>query len=195
MDGSIVFARWRQCVLPWGHIWRHLANTIELVLPQPTRLHKQDSKLIGWAIFPQLTEECCRLSGTMASPGECDWYLNLCILWPMESTAQTGNRSLQPFMHSPWQKVPCTLQLAPISPKTAPSHGGSVPPSNTIPWSHPSPQRFSHFCTDDRRHVRILYNGSPRSRQTHQTSLKISHDRTSERHVYNAFIEGTDGHY
>jgi len=32
---SIAFARWRQCVLPSGHIggrahWRHLANTIEL---------------------------------------------------------------------------------------------------------------------------------------------------------------------
>jgi len=45
-DGSIVFARWRQCALPSGHIgaspgesdwncahWRHLANMIELRLP------------------------------------------------------------------------------------------------------------------------------------------------------------------
>ena len=29
-DGSIVFARWRQCVLPH---WRHLVNTIALVHP------------------------------------------------------------------------------------------------------------------------------------------------------------------
>jgi len=33
MDGSFVFARWRQCAFPWVHNWRHLANTIELVRP------------------------------------------------------------------------------------------------------------------------------------------------------------------
>jgi len=32
-DGSILFARWRPCAFPCGHTWRHLANTIELVLP------------------------------------------------------------------------------------------------------------------------------------------------------------------
>jgi len=32
MDGSVVFARWRQCAFMGAH-WRHLANTIELVLP------------------------------------------------------------------------------------------------------------------------------------------------------------------
>jgi len=41
------------------------------------------------------------------------------------------------------------------------------PPSNTIPTAHPSPQPkrhpywFSHLCTDDRKSVPILYNGTP----------------------------------
>ena len=37
--------------------YRHLANTIEVVLPQPTRVHNSNGKLIGSAVFAQLTAE------------------------------------------------------------------------------------------------------------------------------------------
>jgi len=40
-----------------------------------------------------------------------------------------------------------TLQWATLSSKTAPSHGGSEPPSNTIPWANPSQIKSnSLFC-------------------------------------------------
>jgi len=67
--------------------WRHLANTIELVLPSAR---------------------------------------------PFESTTQTANPSVQPFLHSWRQKIYSRMGAwATISPIIAPSYGGSEPPSNT----------------------------------------------------------------
>jgi len=40
-------------------------------------------------------------SGTMAPPGEYDW--TFASLGPPESTTQTANRSVQPFLHSSLQ--------------------------------------------------------------------------------------------
>jgi len=56
------------------------------------------------------------------------------------------------------------------------SHGGSEPPSNTIPSAHPSTQPkqhldwFSHYCTD----VPILYNGTFLSPLKTALSNKVS---------------------
>jgi len=47
-DGSIVFARWRQCALPWRHIgatWQHLCFV------RPTGAHNPNGKSIDSAIF------------------------------------------------------------------------------------------------------------------------------------------------
>jgi len=76
-----------------------------------------------------------------------------------------------PFPFSPFAQktAECsyTLQWAPLSPKIAPSHGGSGLPSNTIPWAHPSPQpkqhvdRFSHFCPNERRVPLYVTIGRP----------------------------------
>jgi len=57
-------------------------------------------------------------------------WLNLCFLRPTWDHNPNGKRSVQPFLHSSPQKV-TTLQWATLSPKIAPSHGGSGPPSNT----------------------------------------------------------------
>ena len=83
MDGSVVFARWRQRALPYG---------------------EYDST--------------------------CAFF----FFSPPKSTTQTANRSVQPFLHSWRQKVPILYNGTPIlTPKFAPSRGGSEPPSNT--WS------------------------------------------------------------
>jgi len=78
-------------------------------------------------------------------------------LGPPESITQTASQSLQPFLHSSWQKVPILYNERP-SPKLPLSMEGSGPPSKCIiTWTHPRPQpkrhldRFSRFCTDDRR--------------------------------------------
>jgi len=56
-DGSIVFARWRQCACIRGHIgatWRIRLNFCFL---RPTRVHNSNGKSIGSAIFAQLTAD------------------------------------------------------------------------------------------------------------------------------------------
>jgi len=52
---------------------------------------------------------------TLASPGEYDWT---CASFSTpESTAQTANRSVQPFLHRSWQKVPILYNGRPFPPK------------------------------------------------------------------------------
>jgi len=57
--------------------WRHLANTIELVLPSVhlTRLRNPNGKSIASAVFAQLTAVW---SGTLAPPCQYDWT---CTHW------------------------------------------------------------------------------------------------------------------
>jgi len=93
-DGSIVFARWRQCALMWAH-WSHLANTVELVLllahPSP-----QPKRQINW--FKRFCTARGRVSkGTLAPPGEYDWT-HASFSTP-KSTTQMANRSVQLFLH------------------------------------------------------------------------------------------------
>jgi len=52
-------------------------------------------------------------------------------LGPPKSSTQTTSRSLQLFLHTLPQSVRILYNKLPIPLKTAPSHGGSVPPSNT----------------------------------------------------------------
>ena len=92
---------------------------------------------------------------TLASPGEYDWT---CASFSTpESTAQTANRSVQPFLHHSRQKVPILYNGGP-SPKLPLLVGGiGTPIYFMISWGRPSPQsklhhdRFSYFRTDDRK--------------------------------------------
>ena len=43
--------------LPMRAHWQHLANTIEFLRLRPTRVHNPNGKLIGSAVFAQLTAE------------------------------------------------------------------------------------------------------------------------------------------
>jgi len=53
--------------------------------------------------------------GTLAQSGEYDWAC--ASFGPPESTTQTANRSVQPFLHSLWQKVPILCNGRPFPPK------------------------------------------------------------------------------
>jgi len=93
--------------------------------------------------------------GTLAPLGEYDW--TCASLGPLESTTQTANRSVQPYLHSSRQKVPIIYNGRPYPPKLPLPKGDLEPIWHMIPWAHANPQPkrhldwFSCFCTDDRR--------------------------------------------
>ena len=53
----MLFDRWRQRVLPRGHIGASWRIRLNLCILQPTRIHNRNGKWIGSAIFAQLTTE------------------------------------------------------------------------------------------------------------------------------------------
>jgi len=73
MDGSIVFAMWHQCALPWGHSGAMWRTRLNLCFLWPTQVHNPNSKSIGSAAFTQLMAGCHRahwrhLANTRAEP-------------------------------------------------------------------------------------------------------------------------------
>ena len=80
--------------------------------------------------------QCALPCGTLAPPGKYDW--TCASFGPPASTAQIGNRSVQPFLHSSWLKVPILYNWRPFPPELP-----------LQPFLHRWPQ-----C------VSILYNGS-----------------------------------
>jgi len=101
--------------------------------------------------------------GTLAPPGEYD---STCASFgPPESTIQTANRSVHPFLHSSRQNVPI-LTMGSSSPKIAHFHGDKDPISHdSLGLSEPitqtasrSVQPYLHRWTQI---VPILYNGRP----------------------------------
>jgi len=108
---------------------------------RPAQVHNPNGKLIGSAVFAQLMAKCCRHIVrhrrirlnlcTLALPGKYDWSDD--SFGPSESTTQTADQSVQPFLHGWLQKVPTyTVQLALLSPKIAHSQGRSEPLSNAF---------------------------------------------------------------
>jgi len=119
--------------------WRHLANTIQLVLPSahPSPQPKRQIDLFNRFC----TAHGRASSGTSAPPGEYDWncahlrHLANAIEFFLPSThqsapTQTANRSVQQFSRA-LTESPYTLQWATLSIKIAPSHEGIWTPSNT----------------------------------------------------------------
>ena len=152
--------------------WHHLANTTELVLPsaQPS---------------PQLTWQMDRFSSFCADHGRK--FLYFTVSAPFPKIAHTHGGIWNPIHHMiPWAHnpngilissavfaqttagCPYTLQWDAHFPplKTAHSHRGSGPPSNT--WAHPSPQPDRHldwcsrFC---RAHSVTIDQPTGRTRQ------------------------------
>ena len=141
--------------------WRHLANTIKLVLPSAHLSPQPKWQIDRFSRF-------CTAHGrkslyfTMGTPfpQNCPfpWGIwtpsNLWFLGPSEPTTQTASRSVQPFLHV---ECPILYNGTPLlSWKYVPSHSGSGPQLMGPSWfpgrNHPSPQpkrhldRFSRFC-------------------------------------------------
>jgi len=74
--------------------------------------------------------------GTLAPAGKYDWT---CVFFgPPESTTQTANRSVQPFLHSSQQcHWACPGMSFPLI--IAPLHWDLGPSQHMLPWAHPSP--------------------------------------------------------
>jgi len=123
-NGSLVFARWRQCgpdpphkgaitverTCPGnGHARWHsamscakMAELTDLPFGLWTRVGRRKHKLNR---ICQVTTMCPHggHQGTLASSGE---YNSTCVSFgPPESTTQMANRFVQPFLHSSWQGV------------------------------------------------------------------------------------------
>jgi len=133
--------------------WRHLANTIELMLssahPSPQSKRR---KSIGSAIFAQLTAEYRRAHWRYLAS-----TIELVLLWAHPSHCPQPKLQIDRCSRfcTVHDRNPYTLQWAPLSPKL-PLPWGYRPPSNI--WL-PGPtrsstqtvlDRFSRFCTDDR---------------------------------------------
>jgi len=91
--------------------------------------------------------------GTLAPPCEYDW--TCASFGPLESTIETANGSVQPFLHSLRQRAPVLYNGRPYPPKLPLPMGDLELPCKTMLWAHASPQpkrhldRFSRVCTDD----------------------------------------------
>jgi len=125
--------------------WCHLANTIEFVLPFAHLSPQAKWQIDRFSHFSQLTAKYHRAClGTSfplitdLSHGASGPHTIHASLSPPKSITQMASQSGQPFMHSLRQIVPI-LCNGPFLPKTAPSHGGSGPPSNTLHCSLGSP--------------------------------------------------------
>jgi len=111
-DGSVVFARWRQCALPCpytGATWQIRSN---LCFLSPTRVHNPNSKSIGSAVFAQPNAESPYSLQWAPFPqklllpiGDLDPHLICDPFGASQPTTQTASRSVQPFLHSSQQNV------------------------------------------------------------------------------------------
>jgi len=103
----------------------------------------------------------------MTPPGECDW--TCASFGPLESTIQTANRSVQPFLHSSRQKVTILYNGHPYPPElplpmgdldSHLTHDALGPWEPTTQTASRSVQPCLHRWPQS---VPILYNGRPGS--------------------------------
>ena len=97
MDGSIVFARWRQMCHPCGHIGATWRIWLNLCFLRPTQVHNLNGKLISKPFLHSSRQSVVRYVGAT-----CRIRLKLCTLAPsveydwtrasFASTTQTANR-------------------------------------------------------------------------------------------------------
>jgi len=162
MDGSIVFSRWCQwqirlnlCLLwpkwqiyQFSHFctaechriyWRHLVNTIELLLPSAHQSPQTKQQIDRFSRFctahgkKSLDYNRQPFPKKLPLPArDVDPHLTDDFLGQYKPTIQTASWSVQLFSHRWLQTVPILYHGMSLSPiKIAPSHGGSGPPSNT----------------------------------------------------------------
>ena len=113
IDGSIIFATWRQCALPCGHIGATWRIWLNLCFLWPTHVHNPNSISIGSAVFAQMTAQCPYLlqwdAPSLSQNCPFPWgYVPHLIhgsLGQPESSTQTASRSVQSFLQGSlvWQ--------------------------------------------------------------------------------------------
>jgi len=140
--------------------WRHLANTIELVLPSADPTPQPNSKSIGSAVHAQHMAECRRahwrhLTNTseIVHAG-ATWLIRLNSRFLQPTQVQSPNGRLIGSAVSAQITAECPILYngTPLLLKIVPSHSGIWTQSNTVHWPHQSSQpkqqlnQFSHFC-------------------------------------------------
>jgi len=120
IDGSIVFARWRQCA-HIGAVWQIPLN---LCFLRPTRVHNPKGKSIGSAVSAQLTAEITILCKGRPFPQNCPFSCESGSpsnsLDESEPTIQTAPRSVLLFSHRWPQSVPILYNGPPLPPQNCP---------------------------------------------------------------------------
>jgi len=111
---------------PMREHWRHLANTTELVLPSAHQSPQPKRQIDRFSHF-------CTAHGSVAGHIGATWriWLHLCFLVPTQVDNPNGKSIGAAVFALLMAESPYTLQWALLSPKIAPTHGGSGPPSNT----------------------------------------------------------------
>ena len=95
---SVIFARWHQCTLPWGHFattWQIQLNLCCLG-PCRVRVHKLNGKLMGSAVFAQLTAE---------GPYTLQWDAPFALKFA-PSHGRSGSLSNTCFLGPTWVLIP-----------------------------------------------------------------------------------------
>jgi len=118
---------------PTGAHWRHLANTIELVLPSAHSSPQTKRQTDRFCHFGTAHDRVSSgMPGHVLSPNNCLFAWGIWVhilhasLGPAESITQTASRSVQPFLHSSRQcRRACRSMSFPL--KIAPFCAGSVP--------------------------------------------------------------------
>jgi len=98
----MLFDRWRQRVLPQGHIGATWRIGLNLCILRPTRVHNRNGEWIGFAVFAQLTAESAYtlqwapLSNRIAPSHwkeHLDLPCNTWCFWPIPLTSNRHHRS------------------------------------------------------------------------------------------------------
>jgi len=128
----MLFDRWRQRVLPQGYIGATWRIRLNVCILRPTRVHNQNGKWIGLAVFAQLTAESAYtlqwapLSTRIApSHGDLDLPCNTWCFRPMRAHNPNGT-SIGPavFAQMTAECLYCLQWFACPPLKIAPSHVG-----------------------------------------------------------------------
>jgi len=111
MDGSIVFARWRQCAPYVTHAYLGPPESKSQTAPRSVQplLHSSQQTVPILHNGPLPPKNCLFPWGC----GPCSCIVH-CSLDPAESRTQTASRSVQLFLQGSWQSVPLPCNGCPF---------------------------------------------------------------------------------
>jgi len=129
-DGSVVFARWRQCALPSGHIDATWWIQLNLCFLRPSQVHSPNGKSISLAVSAQLTAGSLyftignpfpKIAASHGGSGiPCIWWL----LWPVWTHNPNSIMIGSAVFAQVTAECPYALQWASFHPKLPLPMGG-----------------------------------------------------------------------